>query len=190
MVAQKPYFLATPKITAPAPLTESIPSWFQCHIGRADRHSSRAKGPIAKHARSCSIFSYFFRIVWEEMIRDAQKCGIWCWQPQHSASCVVNLHVGDDREGAVCVGHRAMHLLRSCLAVAERSKQLWLYPAALDWLPVAWETTSAHHLHLPDHKGGANNTNRSTSAIHDAAIQISGPKHTQQFFNQRIRLNQ
>ena len=182
MVAQKPYFLATPKITAPAPRTESIPSWFQCHIGRADRHSSRA--------RSCSIFSYFFRIVWEEMIRDAQKCGIWCWQPQHSASCVVNLHVGDDREGAVCVGHRAMHLLRSCLAVAERSKQLWLYPAALDWLPVAWETTSAHHLHLPDHKGGANNTNRSTSAIHDAAIQISGPKHTQQFFNQRIRLNQ
>lgn len=85
--------------------------------------------------------------------RNDQRCSEWCWQPQHSASCVVNLHVGDDREGAVCVGRRAMHLLRSCLAVAERSKQLWLYPAALDWLPVAWETTSAHDLHLRTTKG-------------------------------------
>ena len=40
-----------------------------------------------------------------------------------TVSCIVNLHVGDEREGAVCVGHRAMHLLSKVLLSCSRAFQ-------------------------------------------------------------------
>ena len=195
MVAQKPYFLATPKITAPAPLTESIPSWFQCHIGRADRHSSRAKGPIAKHARSCSIFSYFFP---HSLGRNDQRCSeMWHLVLATSTFSLLRCKLACwRRQGGCCLrgssGYALAKVLLSCsrafqtaLALSSRAR---LTPGSLRDNKCTSSSSSGPQRGCKQHKSEykrdtrCSNTNQWTKT-HSTILQPANPSESVRIYS-------